>query len=129
MNTSDSKMSAALRSRIRDLIPTAENQYSCFLDFDAGFTGFEGHFEGNPIVPGVCLIETARVIAEEITRKTLRTGKISQARFRRPILAGERAYVTVKLTEQPEDRSWKIQTDFRVGTAVSAQLRMELEAI
>jgi len=129
MITSDSKMSAALRSRIRDLAPTAENRCSCHLDFDPGFTGFEGHFEGNPIVPGVCLIEAARIVAEETTGRTLRTGKIAQARFRRPVFAGERADVTFLMTETAEGRSWNIQAEFRVGAAVSAQLRMELEKI
>ena len=129
MITSDSKMSAALRSRIRDLAPTAENRWACHLDFDPGFTGFEGHFEGNPIVPGVCLIETARLVAEEITGKKLRTGKIAQARFRRPIFAGERADATFKMTGPDEERIWNIQAEFRVGAAVSAQLRMELEKI
>ena len=128
MNLSDSKMSAALRSRIRDLAPRAANEYVCVLDFDAGFTGFEGHFEGNPIVPGVCLIETARVIAEEVTGQPLRTLKIAQCRFRRPVLAGESAAVHVKLSDAAPPVQYNIQADFHVGEALSAQLRLEAAA-
>ena len=122
----DSKMSSALRERIRDLSATGENQYHCVVEFDPDFTGFEGHFEGNPIVPGVCLIEAARVIAEEAAGQKFRTLKIAQCRFRRPILAGESAAATVKFADTPTPRVRSVRADFRVGEALSAQLRLEV---
>ena len=128
MNGGDSIMSSALRSRIRDLSAVGENQYHCVMEFDAGFTGFDGHFEGNPIVPGVCLIEAARVIAEAAAAAKFRTVGIAQCRFRRPVMSGESADVTLKFAPAGE-KTRKIQAEFRVGEAVSAQLRMELETI
>ena len=125
MNAGDSIMSAALRSRIRNLSATAENQYHCVMEFDPDFTGFAGHFEGNPIAPGVCLIEAARIIAEEATQKALRTVTISQCRFRRPVFAGEHADVTLKLSA--DAGKVKIQSEFRVDGAISAQMRLEAE--
>ena len=126
MNTGDSTMGAALRSRIRNLNATAENEYRCAVEFDPGFTGFAGHFEGNPIAPGVCLIEAARVVAEEATGKRLRTVRIAQCRFRRPVLAGESADATLKLASGDV---LKIQAEFRVGGAISAQMRLEAEIL
>ena len=122
----DSIMSAALRSRIRNLSATGENQYRCVMEFDPDFTGFAGHFEGNPIVPGVCLIEAARVIAEETTGKRLRTVGIAQCRFRRPVLAGESAEATLKIAAGD---AIKIQAEFRIGGAISAQMRLEAEIL
>ena len=122
----DSKISAALRSRIWDLRATTENEYVCTMEFDAGFTGFEGHFEGNPIVPGVCLIEAARVIAEEAAGKALKTLRIAQCRFRRPIFAGETAAVSLKIADAPTPGERSIRADFRVGEALSAQFRLEV---
>ena len=126
MNVVDSKISSALRSRIRDLASPAENECRCTMEFDPGFTGFEGHFEGNPIVPGVCLIEAARVIAEEAVGASLKTLKIAQCRFRRPILAGESAAVTVKLGDTATPGVRNVRADFRVGEALSAQMRLEV---
>ena len=126
MNVGDSKISSELRSRIRDLASPAENQYNCVMEFDPAFTGFEGHFEGNPIVPGVCLIEAARVIAEETTGEALKTLKIAQCRFRRPIFAGETAAVTLKIADAPTPGVRSIRGDFRVDGAVSAQLHLEV---
>ena len=126
MNIADSKMSSALRSRIRGLASPAENEYHCSMEFDPDFTGFEGHFEGNPIVPGVCLIEAGRVIAEEVVGANLKTLKIAQCRFRRPILAGESAAVTLKLGDTATPSVRNVRADFRVGEALSAQMRLEV---
>ena len=126
MNIDDSKISSELRSRIRDLAPSAENEYRCTMEFDPDFTGFEGHFEGHPIVPGVCLIEAARVIAEEAVGASLKTLKIAQCRFRRPILAGESAAVTMKLGDTATPGVRNVRADFRVGEAMSAQMRLEV---
>jgi len=124
MDNGDSVIGAELRSRVKELRQTAEKEFACVMDFDPGFRGFEGHFEGNPIVPGVCLIEAARVLAETVLGKKLSTRSVSQCRFRRPILAGERAEVRFKI-EAAAPREWKTQTDIRVDGGICAQLRLK----
>ena len=52
----DSVIDGELRSRLTKLRRTDDGEYVGEIVFDAGFRGFEGHFEGNPIVPGVCLV-------------------------------------------------------------------------
>ena len=128
MNGNDSVIGAELRSRVKDLRQTAEKEYGCAMDFDPGFRGFEGHFEGNPIVPGVCLIETARVVAETVLGKSLATRRVSQCRFRRPIFAGECAEVKLKL-EAAGPGTWKLNADIRVGGGICAQLRSNAEEL
>jgi 3-hydroxymyristoyl/3-hydroxydecanoyl-(acyl carrier protein) dehydratase len=123
MNASDSVISRELRTRISGIRQTAEGEYVCVIHFDPAFRGFEGHFEGNPIVPGVCLIEAARVFAEEVLMMRLQTRFSRQCRFRRPIFAGENADVKLKLAADAPG-TWDIQTEIRVGDAVSAQLRL-----
>ena len=113
-----------LRSRISGLQQTGEGEYSCIMDFDPAFRGFEGHFEGNPIVPGVCLIETARVAAETILEKSLETRILTSCRFRRPVMASEQAAVKIKL-EKVEDALWKVKADIRVGSDLCAQLQLK----
>ena len=113
-----------LSSRIAGLQQTGEGEYSCTMDFDPSFRGFEGHFEGNPIVPGVCLIETARVAAEAILEKNLETRCVVNCRFRRPIMASEQAAVKIKL-QKIEDALWKVKADIRVGGDICAQLQLK----
>ena len=122
----DSIISGELRKRLRDCVQTAENEYVCTVDFDPEFTGFEGHFEGNPIMPGVCLIELARVHAEQALNKNLRTVEISQCRFRSPVLGGMSA--SCKLLVRPlDDRHVRIQSEIRVGDNPACQVRMKAE--
>ena len=128
MKNDDSVISGALRSRMNDLRQTGEGEYVCSMDFDPAFRGFEGHFEGNPIVPGVCLIEAARTAAETVLEKNLSTRHIAQCRFRRPIRAGERADVKIKIAETGPG-AWQVQADIRVGAAVCAQLRLKAVAL
>lgn len=124
----DSVISGELRKRLRDCVQTAENEYSCTVDFDPGFTGFEGHFEGNPIMPGVCLVELARVHAEQALNKNLRTVEISQCRFRSPVLGG--MSVNCKLLVRPlDDRHVRIQSEIRTGENPACQVRMKAEIL
>ena len=123
-----SVMSAELRSRVAGLRQMGENEYTCTIDFDPAFRGFEGHFEGNPIVPGVCLIQAARVAAEAALGKALGARSMSNCRFRRPVLAGEQAAVRIKLDNTGEDL-WRIRADIRVRGEVCTQLQMEVAAL
>ena len=124
----DSIISGELRKRLRDCVQTAENEHTCTVDFDPGFTGFEGHFEGNPIMPGVCLVELARVHAEQALNKNLRTVEISQCRFRSPVLGG--MSVNCKLLVRPlDDRHVRIQSEIRTGENPACQVRMKAEIL
>ena len=126
MKNEDSVISGALRSRMGVLRPTGEGEYVCSMNFDPAFPGFEGHFEGNPIVPGVCLLEAARAAAETVLEKNLSTQRIAQCRFRRPIRAGECAEIRIKIAET-EPGTWQVRADIRVESAVCAQLRLKAE--
>ena len=119
-----SVMSAELRSRVAGLRQTGENEYACTIDFDPAFRGFEGHFEGNPIVPGVCLIQAARVAAEAVLGKSLVTRSVSNCRFRRPVLAGEQAAIKIRLGET-EEKLWAVRADIRVCGEICVQLQLK----
>ena len=124
MNECVSIIGEELRSRIAGLRETGEGEYSCTMDFDPAFRGFEGHFDGNPIVPGVCLIQAVRVAAEAILGKNLETRSVTNCRFRRPIMAGEQAAVKIKL-QKLEENQWKVKADIRVGSDICAQLQLK----
>ena len=120
----DSIISAELRKRLRDCVQTSEQEYACGMEFDPAFTGFDGHFDGNPIVPGVCLIELARVHAEKSLGCRLNTTEISQCRFRSPILAGMKADCKLLIRELDDTRV-KIQAEIRTGGNIACQVRLK----
>ena len=61
----------------------------------AGDPHLEGHFPGNPIMPGVLLVEamaqTAGLLLPEGSAALL--AQIKEARFRRPVLPGDRVRI------------------------------------
>ena len=59
-----SLMAKALEERIVRFGAAGEGKFEAELRFDPEFPGFAGHFEGNPLVPGVCLIQAAELLAE-----------------------------------------------------------------
>ena len=120
----DSIISEELRKRLGDCAQTADGEYLCKVHFDPAFRGFEGHFEGNPIVPGVCLIELARVHAEQVLGKPLHITEISQCRFRSPILADMSADCKLKIRKQ-DDSAIMIQAEIRTSGNIACQVRMK----
>jgi len=123
MTFSDSLISAWMRAHMRDIRETAERTYRCTIDFDPAFPGFAGHFEGNPIVPGVCMMAAARILAESVLDRELTTAALPRCRFRRPIRAGESAELTVRMNET--EAELLVQAELRVEGAIAAQLRLK----
>jgi 3-hydroxymyristoyl/3-hydroxydecanoyl-(acyl carrier protein) dehydratase len=57
-----------------------------------------GHFPGNPVVPGVVLLERVLEAAEAATGRELRATGIPQVKFLAPLLPGETGRIRAALT-------------------------------
>ena len=123
----DSVIDGELRSRLTKLRRTADGEYLGEIVFDAGFRGFEGHFEGNPIVPGVCLIELVRVHAESVLGKVLEVSAIRNCRFRRPVLADNAVTSKLKIADNG-DGSFLIGGELDITGGVACQVKMTAAA-
>ncbi len=66
-------------------IVSSNGSCSARLTFPPEFVGFQGHFPGNPILPGVCLIEAVLGVLEVAHGKPLRLKKVASAKFREPV--------------------------------------------
>lgn len=119
----DSVIDGELRSRLTKLRHADSGEFLGNIVFDAGFRGFEGHFEGNPIVPGVCLIELARVHAESALGKVLEVTGIRNCRFRRPVLAGDEVASKLRIGGA-DGGAYLIGAEFAVGGVTACQLKI-----
>ncbi|MCU0858340.1 MAG: hypothetical protein MUC65_08060 [Pontiellaceae bacterium] len=59
---------------------TAESVEGTFC-FSKHFAGFQGHFPGRPVLPGICLVQAALVLAESLCVKPPVLQEVVSARF------------------------------------------------
>ena len=46
-------------------LQSGEQDITCRIEFDSAHAIFEGHFPGNPVVPGVCMMEIVKELLME----------------------------------------------------------------
>lgn len=86
---------------------------------------YAAHFPGNPITPGVCLIQTGLELTEQMVRKSLEVAEVKNVKFTNilsPSKHNEVEYV-FKLVEAYEE-GWKVRVDVREGNTVFTSISM-----
>lgn len=98
-----------IRSYISDTVQS-DDKITAACSFPTDFIGFDGHFPDNPVLPGICMIQTVLAIGSVEQELTLK--EIAQAKFFSPVTANERC--SFELTVLPHDDS-----DFVIKATVS----------
>ncbi len=92
--------------------------------FAPGLSVFEGHFPGLPIVPGVYLIEAARIACEHTLNRPLRIAAVEAAKFTAEVGPGET--VNVEASVAATTGGWICQAAVTSKRGTAAQIRLRL---
>ncbi|WP_406844879.1 3-hydroxyacyl-ACP dehydratase [Flavobacterium soyae] len=60
---------------------TGDAKYNIRILVNANHEVFKGHFPGNPIMPGVCMIQIIKELVESITKSSLIIQTLSNVKF------------------------------------------------
>jgi 3-hydroxymyristoyl/3-hydroxydecanoyl-(acyl carrier protein) dehydratase len=77
---------------------TAEAQ----LYFSNSFVGFDGHFPGSPLLPGILMMKTGLLISEISVGKHLCVKKVKHAKFAKSIFPGQKVNLNINLKVQKD---------------------------
>lgn len=92
---------------------------------------FQGHFPGQPLMPGVLLLEVMAQVGGLLARKTI-SGKgkpvvmltgVEKAKFRKPVVPGDQLRVEVNLVKR-RDPFWKMAGKIVIEGALACEAEM-----
>jgi len=90
----------AIQDELKDALISAQTVepgvVSIEFQYPPAFTGFQGHFPGDPILPGVCLLQSLRIGLEQAWQMPLRLAEVVNAKFIMPARPGEKLLYTVR---------------------------------
>ena len=93
-----------LLKRISDFQRHDDGSYSAAITFDPAFTGFDGHFPDNPVVPAVCQLSAVEVLVHmALKRQDLKLSTISLMKCRAPLLPNDTAIFAFNIVQNEND--------------------------
>jgi 3-hydroxyacyl-[acyl-carrier-protein] dehydratase len=108
-------------------IKTESNEIKASLRVNAAHEIFKGHFPGQPIVPGVCMMQLAKELVERQLKKKFLLAEADNMKFLSIIDPGvnENIEATVGMTEK--DESVLINATLFAGTVTFFKLKAVLK--
>lgn len=86
----------------QDAIP-GEQEYSCRIIFNPEHAIFKGHFPGNPVVPGVCMMEIVKELLQQQVKVPLMLQSTGNVKFLQLITPGISPGIKVEWKKNNED--------------------------
>ncbi len=100
-------------------VEKTEAKYTVAIELNASHEIFKGHFPGNPVVPGVCMVQMIKEILNHIFKKEFTMTQASQLKFLailKPILVPSLNVELLPIKE--EENSIIISGNFQKKTTV-----------
>jgi len=84
-------------------IEGAHPNFSAAIEFNSDHEIFKGHFPGNPVVPGVCMVQIIKHLLKDLLKKDFTMKQASQLKFLAIINPNENKTVQVDFAVLKQD--------------------------
>lgn len=96
-----------MRGQLRDAmtaVQAADGEFAATFALPSDFVGFQGHFPGNPVMPGVCMVAAVLLAIEPAVGAAVRMARLKSAKFFSPIAPGDRLDLRGDIASGPAPR-------------------------
>jgi 3-hydroxyacyl-[acyl-carrier-protein] dehydratase len=106
-----------------------EQEVNAQVKLHADHDVFKGHFPGNPIMPGVCMIQMIKEITEKVTEKALFLSVATNVKFMAKINPEENEVIDLSLKISQDDDIIKVKNITSYGDTVALKLSTTFKII
>ncbi len=92
-----SQMNREIIDCMSGLTECDEQVLSAQFEFPKEFVGFQGHFDNNPVLPGICKIRAVVVMCEKHYNKAFRLKEVISAKYVAPVTYDQKITVVCNL--------------------------------
>lgn len=99
-----------------------EKGIAALLEINPGHAIFEGHFPGQPVVPGVCMLQMIKEVGEKALNRSLFLQQAAQIKYLQVLVPVAGATVDLKI-------EWKAELSFNASLKEGDQTIMKMSGI
>lgn len=109
-----------------EYIQREPNSVSCRIVFNVNHDIFKGHFPGQPVVPGVCMMQMVKELLEAQTDSSLWMRDAGQVKFLQLITPDVHPMINISWKE--DANGFSVNADFKNDTSFLFKLSGNFEA-
>ena len=115
-----------LRQYMSEPNEDSEGKVTASFVLPSEFSGFQGHFPGGPVLPGVCEIQAVMVALEAFNGKKFRLKEIVSAKFFAPVSFGEEIRIEYQ-QEMKKNGGIAVTATITSGEKKVSKLKLRIE--
>ena len=85
------------------------NGFEAEFSLNGDFTGFEGHFPGNPVMPGIYLVTACLLAAGEALGSSVKMSRLRSAKFFSPVAPGDKVAIKASFVKRDAENMLQAQ--------------------
>jgi 3-hydroxyacyl-[acyl-carrier-protein] dehydratase len=108
---------------------TENGSYTAYISLNKDHEIFKGHFPGNPVTPGVCMMQIVKELSEEITGLSLFLKTASNIKFMAIINPFETPDLKLQLDITQTDGDVKVKNTTFFGGTIALKMSVNYQKL